>query len=101
MGAVALGAGTYFGLHAYAMKHESNQNFDGTNCTQRRCQLTCNDAKSAALYSDITLGVGLAAVGVGTYLVLSSPSSKSLAASLKLSIASTRDGAAVTANGEF
>ncbi len=101
VGAVALGAGSYFGLHAYALKHESDQNFDGLHCTEQRCQDAWNDAKSAALYSDVALGIGLAAVGVGTYLVLTSSSSGGSAATVKLSIASTRAGAALTALAQF
>jgi hypothetical protein len=72
-GVLALGVGTYFGLNALI---KWNERKDGcvAGCTGA-AKTAGDDAKSAALLSNIGFGVGLVAVGVGTYLVLSSGSS--------------------------
>lgn len=70
-GLVALGVGSYFGLHAMSKWDERKD-----NCPNNACNQSAKDAgdkaKSAALISDIGFGVGIIAAGVGTYLVLSS-----------------------------
>ena len=69
-GIVALGVGSYFGLHAMSKWSDRKD-----NCPDGACTLAAksagDDAKSAALISDIGFGVGIIAAGVGTYLVLS------------------------------
>ena len=73
-GIVALGVGSYFGLHAMS-KWGERKDGCASGCT-RAAKSAGDDAGSAALISDIGFGVGIIAAGVGTYLVLSAkPSS--------------------------
>jgi hypothetical protein len=69
VGVVALGVGSYFGLHA--MSKWSDRKDNCTNGCTETAKKAGDDAKSAALISDIGFGVGIIAAGVGTYLVLS------------------------------
>ena len=71
-GVVALGVGGYFGLHAFSKWNERKDNCGG-GCTST-AKTAGDQAKSAALISDVGIGLGLVAVGVGTYLVLHSQS---------------------------
>jgi hypothetical protein len=73
-GIVALGVGSYFGLHAMSKWSDRKDNCN-RNCTEA-AKSAGDDAKSAALISDIGFGVGIVAAGVGTYLVLSAKSSE-------------------------
>lgn len=70
VGIVALGVGGYFGLRAFSKWSDRNDHCGG-GCDSTAKQAG-EDAQSAATLSNIGLGVGLVAVGVGTYLVLSS-----------------------------
>jgi hypothetical protein len=70
VGLAGIGVGSYFGLTAFALKHRA----DG-ECTDRACSpqgLTDHNNESTdATISTVSFGVGLAALAVGTYLVLS------------------------------
>lgn len=65
--AVAVGAG--FGFQALGKRRDSDRECPQDQCTQRGVDLN-DQAKTAALVADITIGVGLVAVGVATYLLL-------------------------------
>jgi hypothetical protein len=73
VGIVALGVGSYFGLRAFSKWSEREDNCVG-GCNSA-AKTAGDDAKSAATAANIGIGVGLVAVGVGTYLLLSSPAS--------------------------
>jgi hypothetical protein len=69
-GVVAIGVGSYFGLSAKS-KHDEARN---EHCPDGYCDATAaqlsRDARSRGWVSTALFGVGLAAVGVGTYLVV-------------------------------
>jgi hypothetical protein len=71
MGVGALVVGAVFGLRAFSKAHDSD-----SLCPQERCSregVTLNNqAKTAALVSDFTFGVGLVSVAISTYLLLTS-----------------------------
>ena len=76
VGIVALGVGGYFGLRAFSKWSDREDNCVG-GCNDV-AKAAGDDAKSAAMISNIGIGLGLVAVGVGTYLVLSAkPSTES------------------------
>ena len=74
-GIVSLGIGTVFGIQAISKSNDakSHCNPAPSFCTQAAVNEN-SDAKSSALISDITLGTGVVAIGVGLYLLLSAPS---------------------------
>lgn len=72
-GAVGLGLGTFFGLRTFSEKSAAEDNCSGDVCTAEG-KRHGDDAHTFALVSTIAFAVGIAGVGVGTYLVLS-PSS--------------------------
>lgn len=75
VGIAALGVGGYFGLSAFSKWSDRNDNCVG-GCNEA-AKAAGDDAKTAATISTIGIGVGVVAIGVGTYLVLSSkPSSE-------------------------
>jgi tetratricopeptide (TPR) repeat protein len=69
-GAAALAVGTYFGARALSLKTESDRYYDGNHCTQQSCVDDYNHAQTAALASDVALGIGLVAAGAGVYFLL-------------------------------
>lgn len=73
-GAVALGLGSYFGLAAIAKSKDAKQSCSPSSCTDAAAVQENGTAKTDALLSDVALGFGLLAIGVGTYLVLTAPS---------------------------
>jgi hypothetical protein len=101
LGAAAVGVGGYFGLRALALKSDSNQSFNGSKCTQSSCMNDWNDAKRAAVYSDVAFGVGLAALGAGAYLLLAPNKRQRAAQGPTLFLAGLRSGAALSVQTEF
>jgi hypothetical protein len=72
-GVAVLGIGTYFGLTAISKWNDSNKQCPGTACDAEGVSLA-HDAKQAAMISDVTFGVGVAAVAAGVVLfVLGAP----------------------------
>ena len=69
IGIGALAVGTVFGIRAISKRLDSDQYCPQNRCTQQGVDLN-NQAKTAALVSDITLGAGLVGVVVATYLLL-------------------------------
>lgn len=70
LGLVAIGAGTYFGVHAIQQWNTSSTECPGTSCTNADGVARAGDAKSAATVADVTLGVGAAALVAGVVLYL-------------------------------
>lgn len=76
-GVVALGIGTYFGLHAISLRQQSDDKCPNDRCTPEGVSLN-DSAKSSALGADIGVGIGIAALVTSVYLfVKSSPSTAS------------------------
>ena len=100
-GAAAIGVGSYFGIRALDLKSESNQGFNGSKCIRQSCLDDWRSAQRAAVYSDVAFGVGLAALGVGTYLVLAPRKQQRATQGPTLLFAGTRSGATLSAKTEF
>jgi hypothetical protein len=67
VGVAALGVGAYFGLTAISKWNDSNKNCVGSLCNAAGLAAS-QDAKQAATLSDVTFGIGLAAVATGIIL---------------------------------
>jgi hypothetical protein len=74
VGLVALGVGGYFGLSAMSHWDDRNQHCRG-GCTPE-AKVDGDDAKSAANLATVGVGVGLAGLGVATFLLLTSGSAQ-------------------------
>jgi hypothetical protein len=73
-GIVALGVGTYFGLHAISKWNDANAVCPASACPDPGGVSLAHDAKSAALAADITLAAGAVALVAGVVLyVLGAP----------------------------
>jgi hypothetical protein len=70
LGVAALGVGTYFGIHAIQQWNTSSSECPAASCTNADGVSRASDAKTAATVSDVTLGVGAAAVVLGVVLYL-------------------------------
>ena len=70
VGVAALATGAYFGAHTFALKRDAD-------CVGKRCSASgmsdIDSARTSATLSTIGFGLGIVAIGVGTYLVISAP----------------------------
>ena len=77
-GAILLGVGTFAGVRAITESNDANAHCPtAPRCTDPQALSAESDAKTAAWVSDVSLGVGAAAVIVGTYLALRPPHKRS------------------------
>jgi serine/threonine-protein kinase len=67
VGLVAIGVGSVFGVTAMSKWNDSNAHCPSSVCDAQGVA-SAHDAKSAAVISDVTIGVGLAAVAAGAVL---------------------------------
>ena len=72
-GVVGIGVGAAFGLKTLSTKSDSDAHCHGTLCDPIGLDMRDN-AKTYATISDVAFGAGVAAIAVGTYLVLSNRS---------------------------
>ncbi len=103
VGVVALGVGGYFGLHAASQKSDADSHCDGKLCTQEGIA-GHEDSKRSARIANIGIGLGVVAIGVGTYLVLSAPKSAergALRPSLALGVRGSPRAATLSIGGEL
>lgn len=83
VGVVGLGVGTYFGLKAGSKKRDSEDECHNGACTPDGAALL-RDADSAAWVSNVGFGVGVAGIGIATYLFVSTPSEEKVEKSLSV-----------------
>jgi hypothetical protein len=70
-GVAALGVGTFFGVRTISKKKQSDRECPtDTTCSTEGVNLN-NQAKSSAWVSNIGIGLGLAGVGIGAYIIVS------------------------------
>lgn len=99
VGAAGLVAGGITGMMALGKKNEMEDN----------CAGPCNDAardaadsgRTLALLSTVSFAVGLAGVGVGSYLLLTSPSKEPAAPSVAVAPTTLPRGAGLSIQGSF
>jgi hypothetical protein len=103
VGVASLGLGTYFGLTAFAKWNDHDKDCAG-GCSTTAARAG-TDANQAATIADVGFGVGVAALAVGTYLVLSGHSAQSAEArepvALRVTPAPINHGAAVSVEGAW
>jgi serine/threonine-protein kinase len=68
LGLVAIGVGSVFGVTAMSKWSDSNSHCPPASGCDAQGVSSAHDAKSAAVVSDVTIGVGLAAVAAGAVL---------------------------------
>ena len=73
-GVVAIGVGAYFGLSAISKSNDAKRQCSPSLCTSPGAVSENDDAKTYATVSDVAIGVGLAVVAAGAYLLVTAPS---------------------------
>jgi hypothetical protein len=68
LGVAAIGAGTYFGVHAIQTWNDANAVCPNPSCPSPSGVALANDAQNAARLADVTLAVGAAGVVAGAVL---------------------------------
>jgi len=69
VGIIGLGIGSWFGLRAISKANESDDRCNGVLCDQKGLDLQ-DEAQAAARISNVGFLVGIAGIGLGTYLLL-------------------------------
>jgi hypothetical protein len=102
-GAVGVGVGTYFGLHALSQQKEADIHCDGTVCRDHYGTSQNDSAIKSANLSTVGFSIGAVGAALGIYLLVSSGSSRSSTATTTpaLGTSISRDGADVTVSGRF
>jgi hypothetical protein len=100
-GGAAIAAGAYFGVRAFSLKASSDEYYANGNCTRQSCVDDWDDAKTAAAISNVGIGLGVATLGVGVYLLMSSPTKTNAARSARFTLRTSRNGASATGTFEF
>lgn len=70
-GVVAIGIGSYFGLRAISKNSDGEKHCNGKLCDAEGVELN-EDADRAATISNVAFGIGIVAIGVGTYFFINS-----------------------------
>jgi hypothetical protein len=103
VGALGIGAGTFFGIRALGSKSDAEE-LCVENAGALRCPESASDSLSSntrsAVIADVSIGVGLVAAAVGTYLVIKSKSAES-ATSAQLRAAAGPRGGSLSLQGTF
>ncbi|HKO47421.1 MAG TPA: hypothetical protein VJV79_06845 [Polyangiaceae bacterium] len=86
LGVVSLGIGSYFGVKAISKNNEAEDHCTGNVCSDPEGESLTNDAQSAAVVSNITIGVGAAAVVAGVVLYLMSAPKEKTESSARLKV---------------
>ncbi len=102
-GAAAIGAGTYFGVRALGLKSASDEQYDfqRDRCRTRACVEAWEDAKSAALASNVLLGLGALGLAGGAYFLLRPSSTPAESGDVRVTLHALSNGAAASASGAF
>ena len=101
LGVVGLGIGSYFGVKAISKNSDAESHCPrGNVCDDIAGENLTNDAKSAAVVSNITIGLGAAFVVAGVVLYLSSESTEK-SARVELHPLVGRDLAGIGLGGSF
>jgi hypothetical protein len=89
VGVVGVGLGTYFGLRAFSLKHDADP-----YCVNKQCNDTglgfIDRAQTAATWSTVSFGVGVAGLAAGAWILLTADPSappESTAGSTKVHVA--------------
>jgi hypothetical protein len=102
LGVVGLGIGSYFGIRAISKNSDAEKYCPrGNLCDDPRGESVTNDAKHAAVASNIAIGVGAAFVVGSVVLFLSSKTSEKAAARVELQPLISRDLAGIGLGGAF
>ena len=101
-GAVAVGAGTYFGVRALSLKSSSDQHYDfeKKRCHSQACVDDWHDAKTAALASNVLLGLGALGLAGGAYFVFRTRHEPE-AGDVRVTLHTLPNGASASAAGTF
>jgi serine/threonine-protein kinase len=94
VGLVGLGVGTFFGLRAMGKNSDAEEQCNDDNVCEPGTEELTDQAKSAAMVSNIGFGLGAAALVGGAILYFTAPEAKPSAARWQLTpVAGTRGGA--------
>jgi hypothetical protein len=76
LGVAGGGVGTYFALHALALKHDADRNCPGNRCSVLG-ESQNSDSLRSADFATVSFGVGIAGLALGTVLLATRPASHS------------------------
>jgi hypothetical protein len=103
IGAIALAVGVVEGVRALAKNADARALCDPAACTKPAALSLEDEANTAATFANLGIGVGLIALGVGTYLVVtaSGPRAPANAPSARIVPIVDRSGGGILAQARF
>jgi serine/threonine-protein kinase len=100
VGIVGIGVGSYFGLRAFSKNSDAEDFCDESVCNDQQGIDLTDEAKDAALISNIGFAVGGAALATGLVLYFTAPGGDK-ANALRVAPSVARNGAGVSIGGRF
>lgn len=85
-GAAAAAVGAYLGVRALGAKSDSDDLCPTSTCNDPEAVTLSKDAVTLGWGANVSIGVGLVAIAIGTYLVLTAPSSQAASTATRLRV---------------
>jgi hypothetical protein len=101
VGLAAIGVGTGFGISALDKSHAAKAVCSRESCTDPQGVKLSHDAVTFATVSDVALGVGIVALGVGAYLFFTGNTADPKPATVGILPVVGRDVAGLAVQGGF
>lgn len=92
VGIIGVGLGGYFGLRAFGKNSDAKEICGGAVCRDRRGVTLTDEARDAAVLSNVLFGAGLAAVAGGAVVYLTAPTRETSALLLAPRVAKSSGG---------
>jgi serine/threonine-protein kinase len=102
LGVVGLGLGVYLGSRFFSKKSDADAICPGSTCSDRHAVDLSKQAQTSGILGSVSLAIGLAGVGVGSYLLFFGPEQRAAARPApSLAVVPLQGGGAALLSGSY
>jgi serine/threonine-protein kinase len=102
LGVVGLGLGAYLGSRFFSKKSDADAICPGSTCSDRHAVDLSKQAQTSGILGSVSLAIGLAGVGVGSYLLFFGPEQRAAARPApSLAVVPLQGGGAALLSGSY